>query len=373
MRNSSPTNQENDSSGIILIALLVVICLVIWHQTHADIAYYMLKLNYKLLSLLDSDHSPDFIRNHRQYTVYAAQNAEKLTFSQLLQVLNKVSYIFVSIPVALTGWMLYQVRKHPSNTTKRKITAPALRKIMAEHAYATIPVLYYGDLLSSDNPRHSPALSPDEWASKNQVILNGRLNEAKTQILLSADLGERLATLEDLAIYEKLLFLVFASKIFGGAEAQILSQDILDDLNYSCHSGEWENEPGYPDFELDEALFTRFSTMPEIQQLFQVHRYSKTFLFRLHLEAMKRGKVPTTYFRWLKGIDRSLWYALNTTGRKTAFIESAAVFTQVQWEMFAEQQGYLLIQPNVGNAVKALKEYLEERKITVKDDNHGKK
>ena len=78
----------------------------------------------------------------------------------------------------------------------------------------------------------------------------------------------------------------------------------------------------------------------------------------MHKAALKTGKLPSSHFRWLKGMDRQLWYALNTTGRKGPFIESAAVFTQALWEDFATDEGYRLPTPHLDDAIDGIETYL---------------
>jgi intracellular multiplication protein IcmP len=57
-------------------------------------------------------------------------------------------------------------------------------------------------------------------------------------------------------------------------------------------------------------------------------------------------------------MDRGLWYALNTTGRKKPFIESVAVFTQASWESFARDSGYVLTKPCLEGAIDGVENYL---------------
>ena len=78
----------------------------------------------------------------------------------------------------------------------------------------------------------------------------------------------------------------------------------------------------------------------------------------MHKAALASGKLPSSHFRWLKGIDRRLWYALNTTGRKSPFVESAAVFTQTLWEDFAFDNGYRLTEPCLEDAIDGIEAYL---------------
>lgn len=90
----------------------------------------------------------------------------------------------------------------------------------------------------------------------------------------------------------------------------------------------------------------------------------------MHKAALATGKLPSAHFRWLKGLDRQLWYALNTTGRKGPFIESAAVFTQALWEDFAADNGYRLDAPQLDDAIDGIEAYLV--KIGLTTTQHSK-
>lgn len=56
------------------------------------------------------------------------------------------------------------------------------------------------------------------------------------------------------------------------------------------------------------------------------HAFVITGLMALLDEARGGGVVAPLEFRWLKYQDRTLWYALTSVGRKTAFVEAAGPF-----------------------------------------------
>src|SRR5260363_436592 len=75
------------------------------------------------------------------------------------------------------------------------------------------------------------------------------------------------------------------------------------------------------------------------------HPYPRTLLMALLIEARTLGVLPSSHFIWLKPLDRALWYALNTAGRKVPFIESAGVFNQMQAERIASHHQCCLTEP----------------------------
>ena len=154
---------------------------------------------------------------------------------------------------------------------------------------------------------------------------------------------------------EKAMFAVFGTRLFARDTdtEKVSAQDLLDSLNRSCHQGK-----GYPDLSITDKAFAQYATHPDVSTWLQKHAYPRTLLHAMHKEALLTGKLPSSHFRWLKGMDRGLWYALNTTGRKTPFLESAAVFTQTLWEEFAHEHGYQLTEPYVDDAIDGLQAYL---------------
>lgn len=82
------------------------------------------------------------------------------------------------------------------------------------------------------------------------------------------------------------------------------------------------------------------------------HAYTYTGLMSL-LEAAREGATlaPST-FRWLKGRNRTLWFALNCVGKKVAFTESAGTFAH--WLL--EKEAKLAIpHAEVTEAIEALR------------------
>lgn len=363
---SAPTQtQSTDNTLLYLFLAAVIYCLFyfVWDSYHFEIAYYSLKASWYLLGVFDWPISPEFIARWRAEIATAALNSGQLDASQILHYANRAGYFYVIIPAGLTLLCLKQTLNHPSLRTKRAIDADSLRNVMAEHATALIPVLYYGDLLNAEPESQRSAKTPEEWASGHGLIRNGRLHAGEMESVLITELGPRLEGLEDMALHEQYLFTVFCIRLYAPEAAFEQSLELLDALNRSCHIGTWKGERGYPAFAEIPNRFQEFSARPEVKELFRYHPYARTLLYKLHEEALRHGKLPSSYFRWLKGMDRTLWYVLNTTGRKAPFAESLAVFTQARWESFARSQGYCLQEPCVTDAVKSMESYLHQAGI----------
>jgi hypothetical protein len=90
---------------------------------------------------------------------------------------------------------------------------------------------------------------------------------------------------------------------------------------------------------------------PAVQAIIGQHRYTHTMLMRLLEEARRGGVLPPALFTWLKGVDRPLWYALTSLGRRAPFVEGLGASAHYVAE---RRLGRALQSPAVAGAVEAL-------------------
>lgn len=339
-------------------ALLALFAYFGWQAAHAEIAYGALKWAWYQLKIIDIGIAPTAVARWRDEIAGFAVVPGSVSPETLLRCLNNAGRAFVWIPVLLTMRGIRTEMKHPANRTRRPITASTLPKIMASHSPAVIPTLYYENLLNSDSEEHRSSLNPEDWVAHHGLLVNGALDRTTCYSLLVSDLGKSVATLADLAPQERALFAVFGSRLLADGHDHDEAPRLLDALNRSCHTGTWQGKRGYPDLSLTDAAFARYAAAPGAAAWLAKHPYPRTLLHAMHKDALAFGRLPSSHFRWLKGMDRALWYALNTTGRKAPFIESAAVFTQTLWETFAADHGYRLTGPCLDAAVDGVEAYL---------------
>lgn len=334
----------------------------LWYSSHADIVYFGMQWVWYQLSLFDWPFTKNIISRWQKEVIYFASNPGAVSFEQFLHVLNRTGYLFICIPLLLTIRGITLATKHKANKTRRKVTAETLPWIISNHSPAIIPSLYYGDrdsLLLNTNPdEHRSAISPKEWVKHHGLVVNGILDRTHCHQLLVADLGQPINSLDELKPHEKTMFVIFAGRIFSETKDLKRTQDLLDDLNRSCHHNTWNGKKGYPDMSLANKDFAIYAKHAKAEQWLSKHPYPRTLLHSMHKDALLSGKLPSSHFRWLKGIDRALWYALNTTGRKVPFIESAAVFSQALWEDFAFDNGYRLVEPCINDVIDGIEAYL---------------
>jgi len=346
--------------GLMALFILFVGGWLLWWAFHSDLVYWSTWLDWHILGGLAWIWSPPWLTRLRSALANAASYAPEVSPSQLWAILDRGGLVFLPVMLGLLLLLGLSMRKHPSNHVRRAISPDVLRWIMARHAPAIIPTLYYPNLLENDPPEFRSFDTPEEWALRHHLVVNQRLDRGRTKALLISELGRRISTPYDLEPHERALFAVFGARLLSNGEDISAAQQLLDKLNFSCHTGTWQGRKGFPDLALAEPYFEKYAAHPDAKEWLAAHGYSRTLLHAMHQEAIQKGKVPSSHFIWLMPMDRGLYVALNTSGRKVPFVESLAVFTQTRWEAFARTLGLQLTQPHLDDAVDALNSYLEK-------------
>lgn len=94
------------------------------------------------------------------------------------------------------------------------------------------------------------------------------------------------------------------------------------------------------------------------------HRYESTVLVALLLAARRFGVVGCMTFTGLRKVDRSMWYALESAGRRLPFFEASGIMAQYEYEMALLAVGKGQHKPHEGrveSAIAGLKEALESQ------------
>ncbi|EBP7191539.1 conjugal transfer protein TrbA, partial [Salmonella enterica] len=152
--------------------------------------------------------------------------------------------------------------------------------------------------------------------------------------------------------------------------------ELRDALNRSCGKRQREhgNKRGYPQLSLAEKAFRQVMATPQAKAWVRRHSTTRTALSALHAQDLR---LPAGLFRWLKGLDRTLWYVLSSSDRSKCFVEGAGVVTAAQWESLVSQRSKKLkvVIPAPENltafAVRGLEDDL--RNIGMVIDDHERK
>lgn len=264
-----------------------------------------------------------------------ANSAGSVTYMQWYVVMDQTSIILLLFFIPLFCCGLYSMATHPSlpYRSKRIINIHTLPEIAMRNSPALAPIIADSqtrDLLMNDErPEHRWAMHPEEFAENHKLIREQTLNRDLTREALSAQLGPEITTADALADYEKALFAVFGLQALLKDRKQ--AKAILDKLNRSCLGRDKKRQRVLlrPDFDIAKSDFERVWNCPEMKELLHTHRFVRTALTGL---LGRDIRLPGSQYRWLKGIDRTLWYALHSSDTQSGFIEGAGVLAQMRFE-----------------------------------------
>ncbi len=204
------------------------------------------------------------------------------------------------------------------------------------------------------------AETPIEFAKKYKLIHRDPkteqlvLDQNKTKLIFSQQLGEHWKGVAQLRPHQKALFAIFAAFAnYKRDEAEAKMEEIAANLLPE------QLKSGKINFNTD-VLLKKYQDTPIVKKITQKHAYVNTIFMELLTEARKSGIVLNSLYLWLKPLDRKLWYVLNNVGRKAVFSEAGA--SQAHW--LAERRlGFAISQPMVDEAVAALSEFIQSRII----------
>ncbi|HGF3244494.1 TPA: conjugal transfer protein TrbA [Salmonella enterica subsp. enterica serovar Sandiego] len=332
-----PTPSPNNDQGtMMLMALaLILIAIAIFHS----IFYYACcALLYYLWYLADFASIHTYVAGKINLLAWASNRVEDLSLGEFLEVMNQTAGILYVFMLPVTVYGLVATRNHPLSITRRKIDIHTLPKIMSTFSPAIIPALQYGDpktqLLNVDPPEHRSAMTPDEFAISHKLVIGQRLDHERARQAFDAQLGTPLLSESSFSAHERALVAIIGLQVFCDDRAAAL--ELRDTLNRSCGKRQREhgNKRGYPQLSLAEKAFRQVMATPQAKAWVRRHSTTRTALSALHAQDLR---LPAGQFRWLKGIDRTLWYVLSSSDRSKCFVEGAGVVTAAQWESLVSQ------------------------------------
>ncbi|ELW8650929.1 conjugal transfer protein TrbA [Salmonella enterica] len=327
---------NNDQGTMMLMALaLILIAIVIFHS----IFYYACcAMLYYLWYLADFASIHTYVAGKINLLAWASNRVEDLSLGEFLEVMNQTAGILYVFMLPVTVYGLVATRNHPLSITRRKIDIHTLPKIMSTFSPAIIPALQYGDpktqLLNVDPPEHRSGMTPDEFAISHKLVIGQRLDHERARQAFDAQLGTPLLSESSFSAHERALVAIIGLQVFCDDRSAAL--ELRDALNRSCGKRQREhgNTRGYPQLSLAEKAFRQVMATPQAKAWIRRHSTTRTALSALHAQDLR---LPAGQFRWLKGIDRTLWYVLSSSDRSKCFVEGAGVVTAAQWESLVSQ------------------------------------
>ncbi|WP_186370930.1 conjugal transfer protein TrbA [Yersinia bercovieri] len=324
--------QQSQEYGLMFIAIALMFIFLIWIY-QPPIMYGCIWLIYQLWSLCDFPRVHIYVAERINLLALAGNQVNNMTWGEFIAVMNRTaSILMVPLSIIVAGSM-WAIRNHPRNLTRRHIDVYTLPHIMAQFSPNIIPALCYGDkktqLLNCDPSEHRSAKSPDEFAIQHQLVIGERLDRTRAQTVFEQQLGTSLKDFSSFNAHERALVAVFGLQVFFNDRKG--AQKLLDGLNRSCliKSRRDKGQKGYPVLRLANDAFNKVANSPVAVRWLRHYSSTRTALSALHDRDLR---LPGANFRWLKGLDRTLWYVLTSSGRPKVFIEGAGVIAVAKWE-----------------------------------------
>lgn len=276
-----------------------------------------------------------------------ANAAEGVSFDEWLTVMNETSgvLLLLLVPILIAGAVA--LAQHPALgfRSKRPVDIATLPALLSRFAPSVSPVLAMNGgrdgLMNDTTPENAWALRPEEFAAWHNLITRQTLDREACETVFVAQLGARLH--EDKAFlpacwaaHERALLAVIGLQVFCNDRQG--AARLADDLNRSClQRGLLRRRiDPLPLWRLCEVPLQRVLAAPGVTDWLAMHVSVRSALAGLYGRDLR---LPSVRFRWLKGVDRTLWYALHSADTAKVFVEGAGVLAQARAERHAHRLG----------------------------------
>lgn len=349
--------QRDSGSGIVWMMFGVIIGVFgIWMAGHTYIVAGFFKLKLAEISLVN--FFTDELGPVR--TAILHTDPAQVSFGDLNNIAGAVGQ-YIKYPAALI-LLLLAILLYSKSSVSRFHTIYNMRSLLTLGVRLwpqSRPALTI-DLIKEDINQGSwaMAMNPMQFAKRYRLLrekkaefLEDRLSkEAKTTVSLihsranrifTIQLGRQWQGIDKLSGHYKALYAAFAAK---AARDSAGSREFLRKVADSYRIGKMN-------FSGTEELLAKHQNDPHVLAITGKHAYELTVMASLLSLARSDGVLPTADFMWLKPIDRSLWFMLNSVGRQTAVCEAAGPFAH--W-LAEKEMGRKIMTPMVEQASRAL-------------------
>lgn len=354
----SPSAWEGEQAQLLLTTgAALVLCWLFFDS----FVYWTSWILYWLWIMVDFAPTHLWVASKVNLLVALSNKAKTASFDDWLAVMNQTSgilFLFLAPVVLMSTISLAQHPMLPFRS-KRLINAKTLPRLVSGFAPSVIPIVAaYGPngLKDDTSEANAWALKPEEFAERHGLINRKVLDRAAARNAFKDQIGREHKRLEDWAGHERALLAVFGLQVL--LNDRKAATQLLDDLNRSCMvKGLRRRNPGFlPLYTLADKAFARVAGAAGINDLLTQHAFVRTLLAGIYGRDLR---LPSARFRWLKGVDRTLWYALHSADTAKVFIEGAGVLAQTRAESRAQVLGLPCADLMLDKAVDGLQSELE--------------
>jgi intracellular multiplication protein IcmP len=262
--------------------------------------------------------------------------------------------LYISIPLLLIlipyGYKVY--KKNPLNKYKRTMNRQSLCESEVGLWPWIAPVLKV-DIISMP-------IDEGPWAMTDIPLVFCRkynlLNEKniiqkdKARKVFISQLGPLWTGIENLKPQEKAILACFL------AQLNLNQKDAIKGLSLMSTT----IAEGNIDYSFADGYIKKYAYTEKSEKFLNKNAYVYNVIATVFEECKKYGKIPPSYFLWLKVVDRNLFYTLHCVGRKLPFPEVGGIFGHGLAEKVIARK---CISPYVDKAVEGLEEALTHVKI----------
>lgn len=371
--DSQQGGADNSLEFLWLVLGAIIALLLAWHFGNAYITQFVCYIRYYeivaikyTLSLwinlgiqIPNVHLPmPNLTALNTWQKYSSIKHGAVPFIQIIRLSQTVgSYLRYPIMLILLSLAGYLTWESPLQRFKNVFTIKKLRLLEQENWPQITPVVKL-DLINADlnSGPWAMAMSPLQFCKKNNLLnltktTEGRYNmsliRGATYRLFALQIGARWKNPESLPMYLQALYAVFVARINGDKKS---ADKLIDQLAISSASGKL-------DFSGVKEIIAKHAKSKAVQNVIRIHAYVTTVMASLLNSAREAGVLASSEFIWLKPMDRTMWYMLNSAGRPTAVTEIAGAFAH--W-LAEKKMGLPLIVPMVDEAVNGLEIVLKD-------------
>jgi hypothetical protein len=304
--------------------------------------------------------------NSYQYSDYETNNWNDIGFEYFQFVSNQAGILFRYIFAGLIGIMavfiLFFMKGSMFARTYTLAGGKGKGPSLAHYQALHWRVFKTGASFNPDdtsNENEAQSMTPMEWMKKNNVTLteSDGLDEGAAYEGFIQQLGKPWHGYQSSETYIKVLCFLMYSNAKRDKNARKYKEDFAIIWTENKHNVAAKKSMKY----LKQLLKKDNTFEKMIEKHTSKHAYTNTALYKLLTWSRKNGGVfASAEFRWLKAIDRTLWYALNNCGRRAFHTEGAGVISHYHAENIL---GQALAEPHVDQAIDGLEDYLDDQGI----------
>lgn len=281
-------------------------------------------------------------------------NADNLSWAEFRYVLFESGHIlrFVYTPILL-GIAVYSLFKVKGEGFKTSYDLDRFIEYQAKEWGVIKPAIN----VLKRHGQNKTALKPFYWMDKHKVTLkDGNFDDEKAEKIFMKQLGKRVNGFKNAPLHMKVLMFSFILNAARDKNNDKFKSDMAEIFLIEDQKIKTEKLR-----ELIKPYLSNKKYTNKILQFSKKHAYYTTLLVAMLVWARKKGGTyPPAQFVWLKGVDRTLWYALNNVGRYKFFIEGAGIISHYQAEVVSRTP---LIEPYMESAIEGLENYIEEQGV----------